>query len=300
VGLGTAGRTAAWTFGMILVTQAAGVVDAQVASKATGEASIATMHYGWLIFMLPHSIIAVSIGMAYFTRMSRHARDGDLESVRTDVSTSLRSIMLLLTFSAIGLMVLAFPVAAVFGQTYDEVRSLALVLIVYLVGLTASSAIYVLQRVFFSLEDTRTPFFLQCLQAAVFVSGALIVATWPHDRIAIGLAGSITVAVIVQTVAAFVVLSQRLGGIDLARVARRTLWFHAAMVPAAAAGIGILALLGGVGEGALPVSGIGGAALAGVTGGLGMLVVYAAVLALTRNPEFLAFARPVVARLRRR
>lgn len=299
VGLGTAGRTAAWTFGMILVTQAAGVVDARVASIATGDASIATMHYGWLIFMLPHSIIAVSIGVAYFTRMSHHARDGDLGSLREDVSTSLRAILLLLTFAAVGLMVLSFPIAAVFGQSYAEVSALALVLVVYLVGLTASSTIYVLQRVFFSLEDTRTPFLLQCLQALVFVAGALWVSSWPVDRIAIGLAGSITVAVIVQTTAAFAVLSRRLGGIDLGRIARRTLWFHAAMVPAAAVGIGILWLLGGVGPGAFPVSGIAGAVVSGVVAGLGMLVAYAAVLALTRNPELLAFARPILARLRR-
>lgn len=299
VGLGTAGRTAAWTFGMILVTQAAGVVDARVASLATGDASIATMHYGWLIFMLPHSIIAVSIGVAYFTRMSGHARDGDLTALRDDVSTSLRAILLLLTFAAIGLMVLAFPIAAVFGQDYAEVRSLALVLVVYLVGLLASSAIYVLQRVFFSLEDTRTPFFLQCLQALTFVVLALVVASWPVPMIALGLAGAITVAVVVQTAVGFVVLHRRLGGIALGLIAVRTLWFHGAMVPAAASGIGVLCLLGGVGEGAFPVSGIGGAIVSGVLAGTVMLVVYAAALAVSRNPEFLAFARPVLARLRR-
>jgi len=78
VGLGRTGKAAAWTFGMILVTQVAGLVETNVSTLASGDASVAVLRYAWLIFMLPHSIVAVSIATAYFTRMSQHARDGDL------------------------------------------------------------------------------------------------------------------------------------------------------------------------------------------------------------------------------
>ena len=68
VGLGATGKAAGWLFGMVLVTQLAGVVQSRVASLGSdvGAAS-ATLSNAWLLFMLPHGIIAVSIA----TRTSR-------------------------------------------------------------------------------------------------------------------------------------------------------------------------------------------------------------------------------------
>ncbi|MGV8912193.1 MAG: murein biosynthesis integral membrane protein MurJ [Rhodoglobus sp.] len=300
VGLSTAGKAASWTFGMILVTQIGGVIGTRVATFATGEASVFVITIAWLIFMLPHSVIAVSIGMAYFTRMSGHARDGDLASMRDDVSSSLRSILMLLMFAAIGLMVIAFPFSALFATTYDQTVSLAFVLILYLVGLVPFSVMYVLQRVFYAFEDTRTPFILQSVQVLLYVCGALIVSTFPDERIAMGLAAMISIAGTIQTVIALIVLRKRVPGFMILPLVRRALWFLGAMLPAAAAGFGILILLGGFGGDSFVVSGFGGGFVSIALAGTGMLVVYAATLAVTKNDEFFAFVRPIVSRLRPR
>jgi putative peptidoglycan lipid II flippase len=300
VGLGAAGKAASWTFGMILVTQVGAVVETRVASLASGGASIFVMSTAWLIFMLPHSVIAVSIGMAYFTRMSGHARDGDLTSMRDDVASSLRSILMLLVFAAIGLMVIAFPFSALFGSTYEQVASLAVVLTVYLVGLVPFSIMYVLQRVFYSFEDTRTPFLLQSFQVVLHIAGALVVSTFPVESIAVGLAASISIAGTIQTLVALVVVRIRVPGFRIVPLVRRALWFVAAMVPAAGVGVGILLLLGGFGAGSFVVSGFASGFASIALTGTAMLVVYATVLAFTKNPEFVAFVRPIIARLTRR
>ena len=300
VGLGAAGKAASWTFGMILVTQIGAVIETRVASIAAGGASVLLMSTAWLIFMLPHSVIAVSIGMAYFTRMSGHARDGNLESMRNDVSSSLRSILMLLMFAAIGLMVIAFPFSALFADSYEAASSLATVLIVYLVGLVPFSIMYVLQRVFYSFEDTRTPFFLQSFQVALYISGALVVSTFPVERIAIGLAASITIAGTIQTLVALLIIRRRVPDLEVLPLVRRALWFLAAMMPAAAAGFGILMLLGGLGADSFVVSSFGGVFASIAMAGTGMLAVYATVLTVTKNDEFIAFVRPILARLIRR
>ena len=300
VGLGNAGKAAAWTFGMILVTQIGAVVETNVASLASGSASVFAMSTAWLIFMLPHSVIAVSIGMAYFTRMSGHARDKDLLAMRTDVSGALRSILMLLVFAAIGLIVVAFPFSALFGNDHEQVVSLAGVLMIYLVGLVPFSMMYVLQRVFYSFEDTRTPFFLQSFQVVLYICGALFVSTLPVERIAMGLATAISISGTVQTTVALFVIRKRVPGFEILPILRRILWFAAAMIPAAGTGYGILLLLGGFGEGSFVVSGFfGGFASIAITG-TAMLAVYASVLALTKNDEFFAFVRPIRARLTRR
>ncbi|MCU1578857.1 MAG: murJ [Rhodoglobus sp.] len=299
VGLGRTGRAAAWTFGMILVTQVAGLIESNVATLASGDASVAVLRYAWLIFMLPHSIVTVSIATAYFTRMSGHARDGNLTAVRADVAASLRSILFIMVFAAIGLMVLALPFATLFSKSYPQVLGLGAVLLAFLVGLVPFTILFVLQRVFYSLEDTRTPFFIQLVQAVLFVALALVAATLPTDLIAIGLASALTIAGTAQTILAAIVLRRRIGGLDAGPVARQALWFLLAALAAAAAGLGILYALGGLGAGAFPVSGFLGGVVSMAVAGFGMAMVYVAVLALTRNPELRSFAGPIVGRFRR-
>jgi putative peptidoglycan lipid II flippase len=301
VGLGAAGKAASWIFGMIVVTQLAGIVQTNVATLASGsDASLAIIRYSWLIFMLPHSIVAVSIATAYFTRMSRHARDGALESVRDDVSASLRTIGLFMVFSSVGLIVLAFPFSAVFASEFDDIRSMAFVLIAYLAGLVPFSALFVIQRTFYALEDTRTPFFLQLVQSGLFVVGALFVATWPTEWIGVGIAVTTSLAGTAQAIVAAVVLKRKLGRIDGRRVARRHGVFALAAIPASAVGVGMLLLLGGTTPGGFAVSGIVGAVSSMALIGCAMAGVYMGVLALSRNPELAALSGPVLARVRRR
>ncbi len=300
VGLGRTGTAAAWTFGMILVTQVAGLVQTNVSTLASGSASVAVLRYGWLIFMLPHSIVTVSIATAYFTRMSGHAHRGDLTALRTDLAASLRSILLLMVFSAVGLTVLAFPFAALFGKDYAQGLALGAVLLAFLPGLVPFSILFVLQRVFYALEDTRTPFLIQLLHAAIFITGALVVSTFPVDTIAVGLAAMLTIATTLQVVVMAVILRRRLGGLEARPLALQAGWFLGAALPAAAAGVGILIALGGFGPDAFPVSGVVGGLTAMGLAGTGMAVVYATVLALTRNEELLTLAGPLLRRLRRR
>jgi len=305
VGLGTAGKAAAWTFAMISVTQLAGIVQNRVASLASGEdASITTLRFAWLIFMLPHSIAAVSIATPYFTRMSGSARDGDLAAVRRDLSSSLRGIGVILVFATVGLAVLAYPFSALFsvrGGTVDfaTVSQMAPVVIFYLLGLIQFSVLFVLQRTYYALEDTRTPFFFTVLQSGLFVAGALVVATWPTSLIAIGIAGVTSIAGTVQLVAAALILNRRLGGIDARRVARSYALYLLACLPAAGVGVGLLFLMGATVSGGFAVSSLFSALLSMAVIGSAMALVYLGVLWVMRVEELRAFAQPLLARLRR-
>jgi len=299
VGLGTAGKAAAWVFAMIVVTQLAGIVQANVASLASGtEASLAVLRFSWLIFMLPHSIIAVSIATAYFTRMSGHARDKNFAGVRSDLSASQRSIGMFMVFSTAGLLVLAYPFSAIFTRAFVDIQSMAVVLIAYLCGLVPFSILFVLQRTFYSLEDTRTPFLLQLVQSGLFVAGALGVALWPSSSIGFGIAAVTSVAGTAQAIVAGIVLRRRLGAIDGKRIARSFLIFFAAAVPSTVAGVGVLWSLGGTVAGGFALSGpLQAAASMAVIGGV-MALVYFVILWLSKNQEFTAFASPVISRLR--
>jgi len=300
VGLGSTGRAAAWVFGMILVTQLAAIVETNVATGASGDASLGALKYAWLIFMLPHSIVTVSIATAYFTRMSTHARTSDLDSIRDDVSSSLRTILAIMVFSAVGLAVLAYPFSAVFGGTFSEITALGNVLLAYLAGLIPFSVLFVLQRVFYALDDTRSAFFLQLFQSAVFVAGLLAVMLLPTQWIAVGVAGMMSISGTLGTLVAAVVLRRKLGGLGAGLILRRTLWFLGAAVVAGAVGLAGVWAWGGFEAGGFAVSSrLGGGVVVAVVG-TGMALVYVGLLALTRNPEFVALSAPVLRRFRGR
>ncbi len=288
VGLGGTVRAAGWTFGMIVVTQLAGIVQSRVAFTAgADDASVAVLRIAWLIFMLPHSIIAVSIATPYFTRMSADARDGDLSAVRDGLSSSLRTIGLLVTGSAAALAAAALPFAAVFSNAPREVVGIGGVLLAYLIGLVPFSVLFLLQRAYYALGDTRTPFLFQLVQSVLFVAGALAVTLAPDELVAAGIALVTSLAGTVQAVVAALLLRRRLGGSGGTRIARRFGAYLLATIPAAAAGVGILWLLGGLpGDGGgFAVSGRIPGILSVAVIGLVSVGVYLGVLALARIPE---------------
>jgi putative peptidoglycan lipid II flippase len=302
VGLGATGKAAAWIFGMILVTQLAGIVQTRVASGAGGsdDASVAVLRVSWLIFMLPHSIVAVSIATAYFTRMSGHAHEGKLDAVRADFSESIRSIGLFMVLASAGLIVLAYPFSVFFASHFVDIQDMALVTMAFVVGLVPFSILFVIQRTFYSLDNTRTPFFLQVFQSVLFVIGALIVSTWESQYIAIGIAAVTALAGSAQAIAAAVALRRRLGSIDAGRILRQYAVFLLAAVPATAAGVLSLFALGGTTKGGFALANPGSAGTSMVLIAAAMTVVYLLVLIALRNPELGSILRPVIRRLRRR
>ncbi len=300
VGLSTTGKAAGWLFGMIVVTQLAGIVQSRVATLATGDAaSVQTLQNSWLIFMLPHSVVAVSIATAYFTRMSGHASRNDLGALREDLSSSLRGIGLLMVFASVALAVVAYPFARFFEDRFDHVLAMGNVILGLLPGLVLFSALFLVQRVFFSLGDTRTPFYLQTLQSAIFAAGCLACALLPSQWIAVGIAVSTTLAGGSQAVVALVLARRRLGGTGGRQVVLRHLQYLGLALLAGGAGTGALVLLGGLDEQGFAQAGLAQAGLSIVVIGVVMAVVYGALLAAFRNPELTAVIDTLRARLGR-
>jgi putative peptidoglycan lipid II flippase len=298
VGLARTGKAATWMFGMIVVAQLAGIVQANVASLAAGSdsPSLAILRFSWLVFMLPHSVVAVSLATAYFTRMSTHARDGNREALASDIEASLTRIGVFMVLACVGVITVAVPFARQFGTNHSAVTDMALVIMLYAVGLVPFSVLFVIQRVFYALEDTRTPFLLQVSQSLVFVALALVVATFSTGTIAFGLALSASIAGLVQSVLALIVMARKLGGFSFRSLLRSYLTFALAALPAALAGVSILIAFGGATIEAAVTSSAPAAVGVGALITVTMVVVYFLTLMLLREGE----VRNFVANLRAR
>ena len=311
VGLAPALKTASWTLGMLVITQIGGLVQTAVASTAVGGreyingqyvaiASVAAMGIAWLIFMLPHSVATVSIATAYFTRMSTHAVEKKFDELKTDLADGLRTIAMISVLATTGLIVLAYPISRVFVGEIPSAIALGNVVIAMVVGLLPFSYVFMIQRAFYSLEDTRTPFIFTAVQMFFNVIGSLLVAVyiepvWLVFSLSLVTSGSI----VIQAVLAFFMFKRKFGSLGHSHLSMATLKFAIAGVISGLIGFGILQALGGVHPGTFPVlSVLAAATTCALIGGV-MVVVYLVILKLLKAEEIDTLIKPIRALLKR-
>lgn len=297
VGLRHVGTLAGWTFLMVIAGQLAGLVQSTIVSESTGHPSVFFMQAAWLVFMLPYSIFAISIGTPYFTQIAEHASEGRHDDVRSDVARCIRIISLFVVGSGIALAVAAVPATRIFTTTAEQAVQAAPVLICYLVGLLPLALLFIVQRAFYAYGDTRTPFYFTLVQVALIIGLSVIAgAVAPIEQLAAAIALGQSVAGIVQTIVAIWILRNRLGGLELPQTLLSLVRFAIAAVPAGLAGWGVYNLLGAGSGWIVGHSGsdfldrILGAVGTGVIG-LASVIVYVVVLLLLRAPELSAATR---------
>jgi putative peptidoglycan lipid II flippase len=302
IGLAQTGKMAGWTLAMIGATLVAGVVQTNVTMLASGgDAATAALQYAWLIFMLPHSVIAVSVATAYFTRLAEHAHAGRTRALKADVYSATRQISLLIVLAAAVIGACAMPFASLFTATYADAGALGGPLVAYILGLVPFTILFVLQRTFYALSDTRTPFVFTVVQVLLFSGLALACGAFlPDGLIGIGVAASISIAGTVQMLLALVLLGRKLGGLDVAPVARALAGYVLAVIPALGVGLGTALALGAFTDGGFATTTVVGALVSMVVIGSVMAAVYFSVLIVMRSPDLQAAVSPITRRLRRR
>ncbi|MFJ8665508.1 murein biosynthesis integral membrane protein MurJ [Streptomyces sp. NPDC093600] len=183
-GLAAPLRSAGWLVLLVLTNQAAYWLTTRLATAAgrvAEGAGLAAYNNAYLLWAVPHGIVTVALVTALLPRMSAAAADGDLARVRRDVSYAQRTSAAAVVPAACALFALAVPLMAVvfqYGRTDAEaVRSMAWILMALAPGLIALSGQYVCTRAFYALRDTRTPFFLNLVIAALNATLSLTAAT---------------------------------------------------------------------------------------------------------------------------
>jgi len=302
-GLGPALRAGSWTLAMVLVTQIAGIFQSSVASSAVAGrsggdvASVAASGIAWLIFMLPHSVGTVSLATVYFTRIATHAHEGRMHDVKQDLRDGMRVVALISALATVALIVLAYPISRVFVGEYAGTAALAKVLVAFMVGLLPFSLGFFMQKAFYSLEDTRTPFWITVAQSTLYIIGALViqVAVPPIHRVA-GLAFLTSGTVLVSAILYFVILRRRIGSFGAGLVGS-IVRFAVAGVIAGVIGKLVLEAIGGTGIGHFAVRSVGDAVISSAAVGVAILLGFVGALWAIRAPEFAVLtgiARPLL------
>lgn len=239
------GSMAGWVFAYVLVNQLGFLIVVRLATSAGVQARLGDVAYGagytaylyaFQLFQLPYAIVAVSVITALLPRMSGHAEEGRLELVRDDFSSGLRLTSVLIVPGAVALLALGPQVAVLlfsyFRTTVTDAVYIGYVLSAFAVGLVGFSVYQLMLRVFYALQDTRTPALIAGVRVAVMAALNLAFFwTLPPGWVVVGLAVGYAVSYYAGAALSGLVLRGRLGGIDGRRVTRTLARLTAAAVP---------------------------------------------------------------------
>jgi putative peptidoglycan lipid II flippase len=230
-GLGKTGTLALWTIGLVFVNQAAYIVITRLAAKANVDAAAAglvaagltTYQKAHLVFMLPHSVITVSIVTAMLPALSRVAHGGNLRKVGDDVGSTMRLVAALIVPIAAILMCVGTGVAILlFGYgaaTPEQAGIMGAIVSVFMIGLLPFTLFYVMLRGYYALEDTKTPFWITVGFNVVLL--AIAVPLFNASRAGGFQVGSLAlsygIAYWIAFIVSWIILGRRLGGLDTKR-----------------------------------------------------------------------------------
>ena len=297
--LSTFGRLSSWLVAYTLVSQVAYVVLTKVATGAeTG--TMTAYSNSWLLLQVPYGVLGVSLLTAIMPRLSKAAANGDIPAVVDNLSTGSRLSAVML-IPLCGLITVLGPQIGVAlfsirpGSSGNAVE-LGLSLTTSAFGLVFFAIIMLQLRVFYAMNDARTPTIINAIMVALKV--VLFYACQhlldPHHRV-YGLTFVNGFGFVVAAIIGEIWLRNRIGGLETGRVVRTIVKSTVAAAWGAAA-----ALLLTKGLNAFVPSLHLRAWLALILGSVVGLGLTFAVMTVLRVPEVKPVARKLGALARRR
>jgi putative peptidoglycan lipid II flippase len=237
------GRMGGWMFGYVLTTQVAFLVTTVVANEAGARVSqrgagagFAAYSNAWQLFQLPYAIVGISVITAMLPRMSAHAATRKYGLVSDDFSIATRLASVIVVPAAMILAVLGAPLAeSIFGYgstSAASARYLGEIFAVFSLGLLPYMLFQLLLRVFYAMRDSRTPALIGVVTMAVNIAANLAaLAILPPRHVVAGLGAGFGLANLAGTIAAWWVLSRRIGGLHGAVIRSALIRMHLAVIP---------------------------------------------------------------------
>ncbi|GGU20405.1 murein biosynthesis integral membrane protein MurJ [Nocardioides albus] len=219
-GLSHTGRLAVWTVLFVIVNQVAYTIVVRLAGNGSEAEGTGYTVYSnsFLVTQVPHSIITVSLATAILPLLSRYGAAGELPELGRTLSHQLRNALAIVIPIAALIPVLSEDIAHIlfgYGAGADAFKEYAPTLSVFAVGLVFFTIHYLLLRGFYSLEQNRTVFFIQCAVATTNIVAALLLTrAVSAEYTAPALAGAYSIAYLVGSVVSYVVLKRTLGDLD--------------------------------------------------------------------------------------
>ena len=276
LGLREIGGLAGWMLCYVAANQLAVFVVVNLLNSGGSDddkAGLLIFNNVFLLIMMAHGVIGVSVMTALLPRMSAAAADGRYADIKADLAHGIRLTTTALAPVAVLYGVLAAPIAVTLFQhgnfSASQARATAGVLVVGAFAVLPLSISYLCTYTFYALQRNKTAALINLPVVAIRIGVQLaLVVVLASSLTAAGLTAGNAVSYLASAVISMIVLRRRIGRLGL-----RAVWMSVAKV--------LIAAVVAAGVGVLVVSLLPGGGTPGKLDALLQLVVGGAVIVVT-------------------
>ncbi|MBU5427908.1 murein biosynthesis integral membrane protein MurJ [Tissierella pigra] len=176
------------------------VVDRTLASNLV-LGSISALNYANKLSGLILGVFISAITTVIFPVLSKEANNENIDGVKSTMSYGINLILLITIPATVGMIVLAKPIVEIAFQRgeFDATATLmtSQALVFYSMGLVASSLRLLITRVYYSLQDTKTPMINGVISVGFnIILNLILVRFMAHAGLALATSIAITIATI--------------------------------------------------------------------------------------------------------
>ena len=225
-GLGHSIRLAGWTILFVLISQIGYLITVNLATRASVKALAEGINYGvgytpysnaYLILLLPHSIVTISVVTAILPKLSTFVIDNDLERLRAQLIKAIKLVGVVTVPSAGFFLAFGSLISDVlfFGISSENARYIGYVLAAFALATIPLSINLIAIRGLNAFENTRAQvkanLLINAVAMALSIVGFLVL---PTRWITVGLAGAFTISYWVGNLLTFALLEKESGTIE--------------------------------------------------------------------------------------
>ncbi|MEG1131285.1 MAG: murein biosynthesis integral membrane protein MurJ [Romboutsia sp.] len=197
----------------VAVNQVSTIVDRTIASTLA-EGSISALNYATKLNQFVMGMFIVSISSVIYPVLSKLSTKNNKEEFNKSIKTSVNVVTLLVIPISAGAMILANPIVKILFQRGEfdarATQMTALALVFYSIGMIGFGLRDIIGKVFYSLQDTKTPMKNGILTILLNIVLNLLFVKFTNMGVA-GLAFATSISAIVTIILLFISLRKKIG-----------------------------------------------------------------------------------------
>ena len=191
------------------------IVNRRLASTM-GEGAASILYYSNKLNTMIIGIFITAITAIVFPILTRTLGSGDMVRGKKVMNASVKTVLFITVPATVGLIILARPIIeiAFVRGSFTAANGIAATstLRCYSLSLISISVINVLNRIYYSIGDTKTPFYVGVTNVVINVGLNLLVARHFGTN---GLAASVSIATTIAVFISFILLRKKLGNLGI-------------------------------------------------------------------------------------
>ena len=180
-----------------------------------GAGNTTALTFSWRVANLPLGVFSVAIITVLYPLISRQSADGNLKGIKESFSLGFREIGYIMVPASLGMIILSSPIIKILFERYQftavDTAKVSHILIFHCTGLLFFGLLMILNRIFYSLKNVKTP--LKVALASIAINFFLDWVLVKFLNVS-GVALSTSIVGAINVIALIIILRKKIGALD--------------------------------------------------------------------------------------